>query len=52
VWANSPFRDGTGVVNADEVTDAKMAILAASLVSGVVAFLVLRQRRVEPTKLS
>jgi Na+/H+ antiporter NhaA len=40
------------VVNAEEVADAKMAILAASLVSGVVAFLVLRQRRAEATKLS
>ena len=34
-----------------QVADAKMAILVASLLSGVVAFFVLRQRR-EPTKLS
>jgi Na+:H+ antiporter, NhaA family len=50
--AELAFRDGNGVVNAEEVADAKMAILAASVVSGVVAFLVLRQRRAEPTKLS
>ncbi|MCB0957416.1 MAG: Na+/H+ antiporter NhaA, partial [Ilumatobacter sp.] len=41
-----------GHVDAEaQVADAKMAILVASLLSGVVAFFVLRQRR-EPTKLS
>jgi NhaA family Na+:H+ antiporter len=50
--AELAFRDGNGVVHAEEVADAKMAILAASLVSGVLAFLVLRQRREPPTKLS
>jgi NhaA family Na+:H+ antiporter len=44
--------NGNGVINAAEVADAKMAILAASVVSGLVAFAVLRQRRLAPTKLS
>jgi NhaA family Na+:H+ antiporter len=52
--AELAFRDGNGngAINAAEVADAKMAILAASVVSGLVAFVVLRQRRRAPTKLS
>jgi len=50
--AELAFRDSKGVVDLEEVADAKMAILVASLASGVVAFFVLRQRRAEPTKLS
>ncbi len=41
--AELAFRDN-GVINEEQVTDAKMAILIGSLVSGVLAFLVLRQR--------
>jgi NhaA family Na+:H+ antiporter len=50
--AELAFRDSNGIVDPVAVADAKMAILAASLVSGGVAFAVLRQRRVAPTKLS
>jgi NhaA family Na+:H+ antiporter len=50
--AELAFRDSKDVVDLEEVADAKMAILVASLASGVVAFFVLRQRRAEPTKLS
>ena len=41
--AELAFREG-GVVNEEQVADAKMAILLASLLSGVIAFVVLRQR--------
>ena len=36
--------DGRAIVDVEQVSDAKMAILAASVLSGVVAFLVLRAR--------
>jgi NhaA family Na+:H+ antiporter len=42
--AELAFTDGHGEVNLAEVTDAKMAILVASVVSGVLAYVVLRQR--------
>ena len=41
--AELAFKDN-GVVNEAQLADAKMAILLASLVSGVLAFAVLRQR--------
>jgi len=42
--AELAFRDDSGVVDLVDVTDAKMAILAASIVSGAVAYAVLRRR--------
>lgn len=42
--AELAFREGRAV-DAEHVADAKMAILVASTISGVVAFAVLRQRR-------
>lgn len=42
--AELAFRGG-GAADAEHVADAKMAILVASTLSGVVAFAVLRQRR-------
>jgi NhaA family Na+:H+ antiporter len=50
--AELAFTDDRGVANLRDVTDAKMAILFASVVSGVLAFVVLRQRGRAPTKLS
>jgi NhaA family Na+:H+ antiporter len=50
--AELAFTDDHGVANLRDVTDAKMAILFASVVSGVLAFVVLRQRSRAPTKLS
>jgi NhaA family Na+:H+ antiporter len=50
--AELAFTDDHGAVNLRDVTDAKMAILFASVVSGVLAFVVLRQRGRAPTKLS
>lgn len=41
--AELAFRHG-GVIDEEEVADAKMAILVASILSGVIAFVVLRQR--------
>jgi NhaA family Na+:H+ antiporter len=42
--AELAFRNDDGTVNLADVTDAKMAILAASLVSGLLAYAVLRRR--------
>lgn len=42
--AELAFRDDDGVVNQVDVTDAKMAILVASVASGAVAYLVLRRK--------
>ncbi len=51
--AELAFTDDTGAVDELQVVDAKMAILLASLASGIVAWLVLRQRsRDDATKLS
>jgi NhaA family Na+:H+ antiporter len=51
--AELAFTDDTGAIDELQVADAKMAILLASVASGVVAWLVLRQRsRVDATKLS
>ncbi|MBI4933621.1 MAG: Na+/H+ antiporter NhaA [Actinobacteria bacterium] len=49
--AELAFTNDDGTPNEAHITDAKMAILLASLVSGLLAWGVLRQRR-EPTKLS
>ena len=45
--AELAFRDN-GVTNVDQVADAKIAILVASVLSGVIAFVVLRQRTASP----
>ncbi len=51
--AELAFVNDDGSLNEPHVADAKMAILLASVVSGVVAWLVLRQRsRLDDTKLS
>jgi NhaA family Na+:H+ antiporter len=51
--AELAFTDDNGAVDELQVADAKMAILLASVFSGVVAWLVLRQRsRLDATKLS
>ena len=51
--AELAFTDDSGAVDELQVADAKMAILLASVVSGALAWLVLRQRsRVDATKLS
>jgi NhaA family Na+:H+ antiporter len=51
--AELAFTDDSGAVDELQVADAKMAILLASVFSGVVAWLVLRQRsRLDATKLS
>ncbi len=51
--AELAFANDDGTVNEPQVADAKMAILLASVVSGVLAWLVLRQRsRLDDTKLS
>ncbi len=47
--AELAFRTGKAV-NVEEVADAKMAILVASLISGVIAFVVLRSRADEPVE--
>jgi NhaA family Na+:H+ antiporter len=49
--AELAFTNDDGTPNERHITDAKMAILLASVVSGLVAWAVLRQRR-EATKLS
>jgi NhaA family Na+:H+ antiporter len=50
--AELAFTDDRGVVNPRQLTDAKMAILVGSVISGVLAYIVLRQRGRPPTKLS